>query len=752
MKQFLLSLAIVYSSIVVHAQRTKECFDFDWQFCEEGSTTTQNIQLPHDWSIGKEFDGRLSGSVANLPGGVGIYTKTFFVSKKDKDKIVTILFDGIYSRSDVWINGQHLGFRPYGFGYIDYDLTPYIIYGDDNEIKVRVNNPNGHEDVARWYTGCGINRHAWLIKTNKQHLDLYCNAIVANVDGTVNVKTSYESQGKNMKVKYTITDPQGKVVVKDGSSTMKVANPLFWDIDSPHLYTLTTRLYSNGKLVDETSERFGFRTAEFTSDQGFLLNGRRVKLQGFCLHQDDACLGAALPRRSMERKLQKFKEFGCNAVRCSHNQPAPEFLDLCDELGLVVIDEAFDKWKSGYYAEYFDEWWQHDLENMLMRDRNHPSVVLWSIGNELKEAWNADNEGVERARMLQDFVHRFDPTRQVCLACQNNHQDHFAGVTDVVGYNYQEQRMLSDHKKFPERLFVVTEQLPYYQGAEGNIRSYDTDNPWNVIADNDFIAGGFLWTGTDYIGEASWPSHGWPGGLMDIALNEKPRAMFLKAMWNPDRPMVGIAVKDNALNIDHGRDLWQWPPMAAIWNFPKSYEGLVMEVNTITNCERVVLFLNGKKMGDKRTADFKNHTIVWNVPFTPGEIHACGINGSDTVACYRIKTAGEPVKLIAEADRTSLNADGQDLCYVQMELLDKDGTLVQHIDRRVSGTVKGEGRLMGLINTNLVRTTPFTSTSDMTYFGRCFAIIQTTRTPGPIELTLDVEGLAAPVKVLLSSH
>lgn len=228
----------------------------------------------------------------------------------------------------------------------------------------------------------------------------------------------------------------------------------------------------------------------------------------------------------MERKLEICKEYGVNAIRCSHNQPSPEFLDLCDRMGFVVIDEAFDKWKSGYYAQYFDAWWQEDLKNMLVRDRNHPCVVLWSIGNELQEAWDGSDTGCRRAAMLQDFVHGFEPSRQVCLAAQNRHNEKFSGVTDVVGYNYLEARMLSDHKKFPERRFLVTEELPYYCGAEGNIRSYDTNNPWNIIAENDFIAGGFLWTGTDYIGEAGWPSHGWPAGLFDICMVEKPRAAF----------------------------------------------------------------------------------------------------------------------------------------------------------------------------------------------------------------------------------
>ena len=270
------------------------------------------------------------------------------------------------------------------------------------------------------------------------------------------------------------------------------------------------------------------------------------------------------------------------------------------------------------------------------------------------------------------------------------------------------------------------------------------------MAANDFIAGGFIWSGVDYIGEAGWPSHGWPTGLFDICLVEKPRAAFHRAVWN-DEPMVRIAVRDNALDIDHGRDLWQWPNMAAMWNFPKSYEGLVIEVNTTTNCERVALYHNGNEMGIRRTADYPNHTITWCLPYKPGTLVAKGINGTDTVAVYEIRTAGEPAMLHAVADRTELMADGQDLSYVQVELWDKDSTLVQHTNRHVKASIEGEGRLVGFINSDLRRTTPFTSHEDDTYFGRAMAVVQTTRTPGDIRLRFDVEGLDKPVFVELRS-
>ena len=767
MKKFYLTYLAVLLSLTMAAQktpRTIECFDYDWTFhltmepgaeaqagprLKEAVEGWETVQLPHDWSIHMVPDKRLTGCNGHLRGGVGEYKKTFHVPASDKGKAIAVVFDGIYNRSDVYLNGQHLGFRPYGFVQIEYDLTPHLKFGEDNELYVRVNNPSHNDSIARWYTGSGIYRHAWLVKTHPTHIATNGIYVVAKPNGTVTIKTDIVNGFDGLTVGHAIQNHLGKVITWGfGEAELKVPNPRLWNGQKdPYLYKVVSKLMDGGRVIDIVETTFGFRSMEFTADQGFFLNGKPLKLKGFCLHQDDACLGTALPLRSMERRLELFKQYGVNAIRCSHNQPAPEFLDLCDRMGFIVIDEAFDKWKSGYYRQYFVQWWKRDLQNMILRDRNHPCIALWSIGNELQEAWDTAEEGMNRAIMLQDYVHELDPTRPVCMACQNNHQEHFAGATDVVGYNYLEARMLSDHKKFPNRRFVVTEELPYFCGAEGNIRAYDTNNPWNIIAENDFIAGGFLWTGQDYVGEAGWPSCGWPTGLIDLSGTEKAQALWHRAAWNPDKPVVGIAVRDEGLDIDHGRDLWQWPRMAAIWNFPSHYEGLVMEVQTITNCERVQLLINQKVMGEKVAADFPNHTIVWHVPYTPGHIEAKGINGKDTVAYYDIRTASDPVALRATADRTTLKADGQDLSYIQLQLIDRQGTPVPHKNLRIRGSIEGEGKLIGLINNDLRRTTPFTSTEDITHFGRAFAIVQSTRKAGPLRLRLDVEGFSEPVYV-----
>jgi beta-galactosidase len=469
-----------------------------------------------------------------------------------------------------------------------------------------------------------------------------------------------------------------------------------------------------------------------------------------CLHDDAGVLGVAIPDRANERKLEILKEYGCNAIRCAHNQFSPEFLDMCDRMGFVVIDEAFDKWKSGYYEKYFDEWWEADLKDMLLRDRNHPCVALWSIGNELQEAWNNNDEGVKRAAMLQDFVHKIEPARPVTLAVQNNHNEKFAGVTDVIGYNYLEARMLSDKKKFPERICLVSEELPYYRGEEGNIRSYTPLNAWQIVEENDFILGGFIWSGVDYLGESGGLSKGWPNGLFDICMFEKPRAAYHRAKWNPE-PMVRIAVADQSLDIDHGRDLWQWPKMAAHWNFSSNYQGLIVEIRTTTNCESVELYFDDKRMGKQKTADFTNNTILWYLPYRPGKLVAKGFNGDKEVASYQLVTSKQTSHAEIKADRNEIKADGQDLSFITVELFDEDGNPVQTDDKRLTVTVEGEGKFLGIDNGDLHREKSFAGNTLTTYWGKALLVVQSTCKAGAMQVKIEMEGIAEPYLVDINS-
>ena len=752
----------------VEAQRNIN-FDFDWKFIMEDSKSFaepgyvdkhwEDVQLPHDWNIKMQFDRAAGGSAAYLPGTVGWYRKTFNVPKSYAGKHVAILFDGIFHQSDVYINGEHLGFRPYGFCSIEYDLTPYLKTGAENVIAVRVDCTGGR---PRWYAGSGIYRHTVLNVIDPVHITTYgtyiTTPIVTDAKADVQIVSTVNNttdRKQNVSISQRIFDNNGKqagqtvtenrtIDAKTGldvKQLISVASPQRWDIDNPVMYTAETTVKINNKVTDVYTTPFGIRTFKFDVDKGFILNDRQVKIKGMNLHEDAGSLGVAVPDRANERRLEILKEYGCNAIRCAHNQPSKAFLDMCDRMGFIVVDEAFDKWKSGYYEQYFDEWWKRDLENMILRDRNHPSIVLWSIGNELQEAWDTSDMGVERAQMLQDYVHRLEPTRQVTLAAQNNHQSKFAGVTDVIGYNYLEARILSDRVRFPGRIFYLGEKLPYYSGEEGNIRSYDTNNPWNITAEHDWIAGGFIWSGVDYLGEASWPGKGWPTGLFDITMFEKPRAAFHRAVWN-NEPIVRIAVKDNALDIEPGRDLWQWPRIADHWNFPQ-YNGLILEVLTTTNCEEVELYRvindNSTLMGRKKTADFPNNTIVWNVPYSSGTLLAKGYNNGKEVTQYSIQTTKNTHRAILSADRSTIKADGQDLSHIAVHLEDEDGNIVQTDDRKLTVTVEGEGKFLGLDNGDLRREESFAGNQLKTYFGRALIIVQSNRKQGKITVNVSME-------------
>lgn len=772
MRTIFITLALLLCAISLSAQkqpRLKENFDFDWKFAisdEPGYSNPgyadshwDDVQLPHDWNITMPYDRNVGGSPGFMPESVGWYRKTFDLPAGYKGKAISILFDGIFHQSDVYINGHHLGFRPYGFCSIEYDLTPYLRFGESNTIAVRVDCTG---DRPRWYAGSGIYRHAWLQVVNPLHIATYGTYIttptVDDAKAELQITTTLKNdtpKEQTITLSHRVLDAAGKQVAKGRDEKTTVAangtiditqrfdlkQPMRWSIDTPYIYSMETTVRAGGKVTDVYTTPFGVRTFEFDKDRGFLLNGEHVKLQGLCLHEDAGSLGVAVPDRANERRLEILKEYGCNAIRCAHNPFSPEFMEMCDRMGFVVIAEAFDKWKSGYYEKYFDEWWQRDLENMILRDRNHPSIALWSIGNEVQEAWDTTNTGAERAAMLQDFVHRLEPTRPVTLAAQNNHQTHFAGVVDVIGYNYLEARMISEKQKYPERIVLVSEELPYFRGEEGRIRSYTPLNPWELVAKHDFVVGGFIWSGVDYLGEAAqWPSKGWPNGLFDITMTEKPRAAYHRAMWNKE-PMVRIAVIDQSLDIDHGRDLWQWPKMAAHWNFPHSYMGLIMEVRTTTNCESVEMYLNNQLMGRQNTADFTNNTIVWYLPYTPGTLEAKGYNGNEQVAQYQLVTSKGTTAAIIKADRSTLKADGQDLSHITILLVDADGNPVQTDDRRVTVTVTGEGRLRGVDNGDLRRETSFGGNELNTYFGRALAIVQSGRKPGKIRVTIKVEGI-----------
>ncbi|WP_418213808.1 glycoside hydrolase family 2 TIM barrel-domain containing protein [Bacteroides difficilis] len=783
-KQILFILMTLSFATPILAQkdvRIKETFDFDWLFhLGEDSDAMKinftpknwkwnNIQLPHDYSIIQDFKREIGGASGYLPGGIGLYRKEFTIPSSYKGKNVSILFDGVYHNATIYLNEKKIGNHRYGYTSFEIDLTDHLNYGGMNTLLVHVDRT----EESRWYTGSGIYRHTWLQVTDPVRVATWGTYVttpeVTKESARIRMVTSVvnsTSTPQNLEITQMIVDEdnhpikiKGKKIQEetkirieandttDVEQAFSIAQPRLWSLEDPYRYFIETTLKIGNKVVDIYRTPFGIRTIRFDAQKGFFLNDKNMKMKGVCLHADAGCLGVAVPDRSYERRLEILKEFGCNAIRCSHNPPSPEFLDMCDRMGFLVIDEAFDKWKSGYYEKFFDSCWKQDIGDMVIRDRNHPCIVMWSVGNEVQEAWSG-SIGIKRAKMLQDFVHQLEPTRPVTIACQSGFNPAFGDVPDILGYNYMEPRMLEDRKKNPNRICFVSEAFPYYSGDNPkNVRCYLDRNPWNFVLENDFLFGSFIWAGVDYIGEASgWPSKGWPSCLFNLCMFERTAAGYHRSVWN-DKPMVRLAVVDPSQDITPGKDHWQFPTMVHHWNMP--YPDIrTLEIRTMTNCDEVKLIApSGWAKADflpRKAADYENNTIKWNIPYRKGKVLAIGYKNGKEVCRDSIVTSGNAHHAIVTADRNELKADGQDLSHLTVELFDKDGIPVQTDDRLVTVSIEGEGKFLGIDNGDLRREKSFQGNKLKTYFGKALAIVQSNRKAGTLKVKIDIQGIPQP--------
>ena len=779
--------------------REKQSVDFNWRFQLGDQAGAENISyddshwrtldLPHDWSIEGAYskDEPTGGSGGYLPTGIGWYRHHFQISKTDLKKDITIEFDGIYMNSDVWINGHHLGNYPYGYSSFAYNLSGYLREGQ-NVISVRVDNslqPN-----TRWYTGSGIYRHVWLVKTNPIHIahwGVYVTTPNVSRDvANVSVTTLIENKDKNKNsliLKAVLTDLQGKEIAlsetpfssEPGKQTsvkqeLKVQSPQLWSVDTPDLYKLHSIITDGKNSIDEVVTTVGIRSIEYDVDKGFLLNGRHVKMNGVCLHHDGGSVGAAVPEKVWERRLNILKEMGCNAIRTSHNPPAPEFLDLCDQMGFLVMDEPFDEWKYGKrkygYHDYFDEWWKTDLLSMIHRDRNHPSIVLWSAGNEIPE--QKDVNGAAILKSLVDVFHLEDPTRPVTLACDNIAADggsttlDFLKGLDIVGYNYvdrwHERRELMysiDRHDHPDWKMTGTESISNSGGIRGgyslgddpssikpnyNFRMIDAEQLWKYVSIYDYVVGDFMWTGIDYLGESVWPAKNDNFGVLDLCGFPKDGYYFYQSQWT-EKPMVHL--------FPH----WNWAGRA----------GQVIPVLCYTNCDAVELFLNGKSFGEKRmeyprqgnsggwnlydkpqvhptTSDLH---LQWDVPYSAGVLKAVGKKEGKIVCTEEIRTTEAPDAIKLKADRKSISADGRDVVHIEFSVVDKNGNIVPTADNLIKFTIEGEGKLIGVDNGNPVDHDSYKIPQRKVFNGLGLAIIQSSGKAGNIKLTAKSERLKA---------
>ena len=735
-------------------------------------TKWRKLDLPHDWSIEGQISPDLASCTGYLPGGIGWYRKHFKVS--DKQARHYIYFEGVYNRSEVYLNGHLLGKRPNGYISFMYDLTPYLKEGEDNVLAVRVDHSRSAD--SRWYTGSGIYRDVWMVSAGDIHFAQWgigwkATSLTdrrATVAVDVEVQKHVEASGK-LEVKTSLFDAEGKEVAKasrkiaDGkvgtakeTLTLRVNKPNRWDLDTPYLYTLKTELLADGKLIDAAETNVGLRTLEFDPNKGFALNGRWMKVKGVCLHHDAGVLGAVVPPEVWERRLLNLKKYiGVNAIRLSHNPQAPVLYDLCDRLGLLVMDEASDEWEfpkrkwikgwnkgePGYQGSYdfFEEWIERDVTDMVRRDRNHPSVFLWSIGNEVDypndpyshpvldgttinqpmfggykpDAPDAMRIGVI-AQRLAACVRAVDTSRPVTGALAGvvmSNQTAYPEAVDVVGYNYTENRYDEDHATYPDRII--------YGSETGS--GIDT---WHAVRDRDFIFGQFIWTGTDYLGEAgAWPSRGLGTGLLDFASQPKPRAWFRASMWK-EEPVTYAGT--------YPKNRWVLPDAWDVWNYEPGQE---IRVVCYTNAPQARLMLNGKEVGTMKPYDDKSGIIYWDIPYEAGELVAEGCDASGKVlSSYTLRTTGRPYAIRVKADRETLSA-GKATAHIEIEVVDEKGLPVKLADNEITCRVEGPARLLGLENGANNDMSEHRDNRQRVHMGRLLAYIQTTGELGDIRIT-----------------
>ncbi len=781
---FFLSVALMAISLSMQA-RQRDNFDKGWLFIlgdsAQMATPTYNdnhwrkLCLPHDWAIeGDFYAGNPSGAGGGaLPGGIGWYRKHFLLDcEAEPGGRYFIEFDGVYMNSTVYVNGQEVGHRPYGYSSFEYDITKYLKRGD-NVIAVKVDNSD--QPNSRWYSGCGIYRHVWLTKTNAVHVK-HWGVHVQTDAKTGQIKVEADVEGNNYKVRNTVYDASGKEV------GLKVKNPHLWSVEDPYIYKVRTQVLVGGKVVDEVWTTTGFRDFKFDAETGFWLNGKNFKLNGVCEHHDFGCLGAAVNEDAMHRKLSKLKAMGVNSIRSSHNPPAPELLNMCDTMGIIVMDESFDMWRrkktAGDYARFFEEWHERDLTDLILRDRNHPSILMWSIGNEVLEQWSsadADELTLEQAnlilnaghdastlahgeemspnslltRHLADIVKRYDTTRPILAGCNepdpNNHLFK-SGAIDIIGFNYHHQWVKDVPKNFPGKPFIFSESVSalqtrgYYKMPSDEITwapqewwlpytdpsymcsAYDNmhaswssthEETWDVVKHNAFVGGQYIWTGFDYIGEPT--PYGFPArssyfGVIDLAGFPKDTYYMYQSEWTT-KPVLHLFPHWNWLE---GQQIDMW----CYYN----------------NADEVELFVNGKSQGVRRKTgeqpegryDMHNtkaklnseYHVGWRVTFNPGEVKVVARKDGHIVGEQTIKTAGAPARI-----RLSKDYQGKNTTFITAEVVDKDGNLCPWADDMIYFISEGDGKILGTDNGCQTSMENFKAPQRKAFFGKCMVVV-----------------------------
>jgi beta-galactosidase len=766
--------------------------DYDWKFILGDPAGAEapafnaggwrTVTLPHDWSIEGKIDPKnpMGGSGGFFPTGVGWYRRSFNAPAAWNGKRVSVEFEGVYMNATVYINGQSLGMHPYGYTSFVHDLTPHLKFSGPNVLAVRVDQ--SQQPNTRWYAGSGIYRHVWLHVTDPVHVAQWGVFVTTPEVNAARAKVSVKTRLANdssapstVTVRTILYGPAGAAAgqtdstatIKPGDATevtqeIAVARPVLWAQEIPRLYRAVTRVMSGGKAVDEVTTPFGIRSLEWSVEKGLLLNGKVVKLTGGCVHHDNGPLGVAAFDRAEERRVQILKAAGFNAIRTSHNPPSPAFLDACDRLGMLILDEAFDTWerpkKKFDYNVAFKEWWQRDIESMVLRDRNHPSVVLWSIGNEIGE--RGEEAGARTAKTVADYLRTLDRSRPITSALNNvptwSATDPFYAALDIGGYNYNLANHVEDHKRVPSRIMMSTESF---------LRQ--TFDCWAQVADNPYIVGDFVWTALDYIGESgigrwdirdagdttrapgmgsdqSYPVHTSDCGDIDLCGFRKSISHYRNIVWDRgEKIYLGVRMPEPESKRIVVSTWGTWPTYAS-WTWP-GQEGKPLQVEAYSRCEKVRLYLDDKPIGEKPTTRAEQFKATFSVPYAPGVLKAVGLQDGKPVVETVLRTAGKAVQVRLTADRTALRANGEDLSYVTVEAVDSAGLPDPNADHQISFTIGGAGVIAGVGNGDIASEEMYQGNQRKLFHGKALVIVRAARTAGAIQLTASGPGLKSAV-------
>ena len=793
-KTFLFLIASAISLVV--SARDRKCFDEGWLFTLGDSVSMSDtnyddsswrrLDLPYDWAIEGDFlPSHPSGAGGGaLPGGIGWYRKHFKVETSDR---YFIEFDGVYMNSTVYVNGRQVGFRPYGYSSFEYDITPYIIKGAENIIAVKVDNSD--QPNSRWYSGCGIYRHVWLTTTHSSHFNHWGVHVVTEANGTVSVTSdvTIDYPPSFCKVRNTILDDKGNAVATSTSSRatdkLKVRRPHPWSIEDPYVYTVRTELMKGKEVIDTYVTTTGFRSFRFDAQKGFSLNGKSMKINGVCEHHDLGCLGAAINEDAIHRKLTILKEMGVNAIRCSHNPPAPELLNMCDTMGFIVMDESFDMWPrkktQNDYARFFDEWHERDLADLVKRDRNHPSILMWSIGNEVLEQWSsaeADTLTLEQAnlilnaghdastlakegelsvnslltRHLAEIVRKLDDTRPITAGCNEpdpgNHLFK-SGAIDIIGFNYHHQWVKDVPRNFPGKPFIFSESVSALQTRGFYMMPSDSvyvapKEWWLPYTDPSFKCSAYdnmhaSWSSTH---EETWDvvkHNDFVGGQFiwtgfDYIGEPTPYAFPARSSYFGIIDLAGFP-KDSYYMY---QSEWTEKPVLHLFPHWNWIEGQTIDMWCYYNqADEVELFINGKSQGVRKKVDSHQYHVMWRVTFEPGEVKVVARKDGKQVREQVIRTAGAPDHIQLTSDRNAIYANGKSLAFVTVEIVDKEGNVCPNAENQVFFSVEGNATIAGVDNGLQTSMERFKADNRKAFAGKCLVVLQAKKNPGSIRLT-----------------